>query len=89
MADANMNTRARALTAELAAANYQADDMANLARNVYVRCLLKVHAVVGRSGSAKTVAQQVTANVLKQLVGMHFTLSDVQKLLDEEEAPAS
>jgi hypothetical protein len=86
MADAN--TRARALAAELATAKYQADDLPNLARNVYVRCLLKAHAVAGRSGSAKTVAQQVTANVLKQLVGFHFSVADVQKLLDEEEAPA-
>jgi len=84
---AETHTRAGALAAELAAANYQADDLPNLARNVYVRCLLKVHSIAGRSGSAKTVAHQVTANVLKQLVGMHFTLADVQKLLDEEEAP--
>jgi hypothetical protein len=86
MADAN--TRAQALATELATANYQADDLPNLARNVYVRCLLKVHSVAGRSGSAKTVAQQVTANVLQQIVGFHFSVAEVQKLLEEEEAPA-
>jgi hypothetical protein len=86
MADAH--TRTRSLAAELAAANYQADDLPNLARNVYVRCLLKGHAAAGRSASVKSVALKVTAHVLKQLVGFHFTLEDVQALLDEEEEAA-
>jgi hypothetical protein len=84
---ADSNTQARALASELSRATYQADDLPNLARNVYVRCLLKVHGIAGRHGSAKSVAIQVTANVLKQLVGFHFTPADVQKLLDEEEEP--
>jgi hypothetical protein len=85
MADAN--TRARSLAAELASKDYQADDLHNLARNVYVRSLLKVHSVGGRTASAKSVALTVTANVLKQLVGFHFTPAEVQSLLDEEAAP--
>jgi hypothetical protein len=89
MADAS--SQAQALVRELATANYDADDLPNLARNVYVRCLLKVHAVGGRTNAAKSVALTVTANVLKQLVGMHFGAPDVQKLLDEQEgvAPAA
>ncbi len=87
LADANL--QARALANELSAANYQADDLPNLARNVYVRCLLKVYGISGRSSNAKSVALQVTANVLKQLVGFHFSLAEVESLLAEEEAPAT
>ena len=72
------------MTRELSSANYDADDLPNLARNVYVRCLLKVHSVGGASSSAKQIALQVTGNVLKQIVGMHFTAKDVQNLLDEQ-----
>ena len=71
------------MTRELSSANYDADDLPNLARNVYVRCLLKVHSVGGAS-NAKQIALQVTGNVLKQIVGMHFTVKDVQNLLDEQ-----
>jgi hypothetical protein len=85
MANANANSQARALAGQLSSATYQADDLPNLARNVYVRCLLKVHSTGGRSSNAKSVALQVTANVLKQLVGFHFSIADVQGLLAEEE----
>ena|SRR5258708_695771 len=82
MADAN--AQAQALARELSTANYDADDLPNLARTIYVRCLLKVHSVGGASSSAKSVALTVTGNVMKQIVGMHFTGSDVQNLLDEQ-----
>jgi hypothetical protein len=82
MADAN--TQAQALARELSTANYDADDLPNLARSIYVRCLLKVHAVGGRNDSAKSVALTVTGNVMKQILGMHFTVAEVQKLLDEQ-----
>jgi hypothetical protein len=81
MATANTQALAR----ELLSANYDADDLPNLARKVYVSCLLKVHAVGGRANAAKSIALSVTGNVLKQLVGMHFTALDVQSLLDEQE----
>jgi len=83
------NARARSLMTELTTASYQADDLPNLARNVYVRCLLKVHSVGGRTSSAKTVSLQVTAKVLKQIVGFHFTVAEVQGLLEDEEAAAA
>jgi hypothetical protein len=83
MADASSQTQA--LARELSAASYDADDLPNLARNIYVRCLLKVHSVGGANNSAKSVALTVTGNVLKQMLGMHFSVSDVQKLLDEQE----
>jgi hypothetical protein len=83
---ADPNSQAQALARELSTAHYDADDLPNLTRNIYVRCLLKVHAAGGASNSAKSVALTVTGNVLKQIVGMHFTASDVQKLLDEEAA---
>lgn len=86
MADAS--SQAQALVRELSTATYDADDLPNLARTVYVRCLLKVHSVGGRSSSAKSVALTVTGNVLKQLIGMHFAATDVQKLLDEQEGQA-
>jgi len=82
MADAN--AQAQALARELSTANYDADDLPNLARTIYVRCLLKVHSVGGASSSAKSVALTVTGNVLKQIVGMHFAAADVQALLDEQ-----
>jgi hypothetical protein len=83
MADAH---KVRSLATELSSATYQAKDLPNLARNVYVRCLLKVHSVAaGRTSQAKSLALAVTANVLKQLVGFHFTVADVQELLDEWE----
>jgi len=83
MADAR---KVRSLATELSTASYQAKDLPNLARNVYVRCLLKVHAAaVGRTSQAKPLALAVTANVLKQLVGFHFTVAEVQELLDEWE----
>jgi hypothetical protein len=84
MADAH--SKVRSLATELSTANYQAKDLPNLARNVYVRCLLKVHSASGgRTSQAKGMALAVTANVLKQLVGFHFTTAEVQQLLDEEE----
>ena len=82
MADAN--SQAQALARELSTASYDADDLPNLARTVYVRCLLKVRSVGGTSSSAKSIALTVTGNVLKQIIGMHFTATDVQKLLDEQ-----
>jgi hypothetical protein len=88
---ADVSQAQAALTRELSSANYDADDLPNLARNVYVRCLLKVHSVSGPNNSAKQIALQVTGSVLKQIVGMHFTVKDVQSLLDEQErgpAPA-
>jgi hypothetical protein len=81
MADA----RTQALTRELAKGSYDADDLPNLARNIYVRCLLKVHSVGGRSDQAKTLALTVTGEVMKEMVGMHFGPKDVQTLLDEQE----
>jgi hypothetical protein len=84
MADA----RTQALAKELAKANYDADDLPNLARNIYVRCLLKVHSVGGRSGQAKDLSLQVTGEVMKEIVGMHFGAKDVQALLDEQEGGA-
>ncbi|MEJ0070385.1 MAG: hypothetical protein WDO24_18655 [Pseudomonadota bacterium] len=48
---------------------------------------MKVYGISGRSSNAKSVALQVTANVLKQLVGFHFSLAEVESLLAEEEAP--
>jgi len=81
MADA----RTQALTRELAKGNYDADDLPNLARNIYVRCLLKVHSVGGRSDHAKTLALTVTGEVMKEIVGMHFGAKDVQTLLDEQQ----
>ena len=81
MADA----RTQALARELAKASYDADDLPNLARNIYVRCLLKVHSVGGRSGQAKELALQVTGEVMKEIVGMHFGVRDVQALLNEQE----
>jgi len=83
MADAT--SQAQALVRELSTANLDADDLPNLARNIYVRCLLKVRALGGAHNSAKSVALTVTGNVLKQMVGMHFSPTDVQKLLDEQE----
>jgi hypothetical protein len=83
MADAN--SQAQALARELSTAHYDADDLPNLARNIYVRCILKVHSVGGRSSSAKSVALTVTGNVMTQLLGMHFTAKEVQDLLDEQE----
>jgi hypothetical protein len=85
---ADRNGQAQALAAELSAANFQADDLSNLARNVYVRCLLKVHGIAGRNMSAKVIALKITAHVLQQKVGFHFTAADVQSLLDENGAPA-
>jgi hypothetical protein len=83
MADAS--SQAQALARELSTASYDADDLPNLARNIYVRCILKVHSVGGRSSSAKSVALTVTGNVMKQLLGMHFSASEVLSLLDEQE----
>jgi hypothetical protein len=80
MADA----RTQALARDLAKANYDADDLPNLARNIYVRCLLKVHSVGGRSDQAKTLALTVTGEVMKEIVGMHFGAKDVQELLNEQ-----
>src|SRR3954471_25080298 len=80
MADA----RTQALARELAKGSYDADDMPNLARNIYVRCLLKVHSVGGRSEQAKTLALTVTGEVMKEIVGMQFGARDVQQLLDEQ-----
>jgi hypothetical protein len=81
MADA----RAQALAREISTANFDADDLPNLARNVYVRCLLKVFAVAGRNNTAKPLALTVTGEVMKEIVGMHFSADDVQSLLDEQE----
>ncbi len=76
--------QAQALARELSRGAYDADDLPNLARNVYVRCLLKIRSVGGRSGSAKDLALTVTGEVLKELVGMHFGAGDVQGLLNEQ-----
>jgi len=76
----------QALARELLSANFDADDLPNLARKIYVSCLLKVHAVGGRANAGKAIALSVTGSVLKQLVGMHFTTVDVQSLLDEQAA---
>ena len=81
MADA----QTQALARELSRGSYDADDLPNLARNVYVRCLLKVRQVGGKSSNAKDLALTVTGEVMKELVGMHFSAGDVQKLLDEQE----
>jgi hypothetical protein len=80
--------QAQALAAQLSATDFKADDLPNLVRNVYVRCLLKIHGVAGRNRDAKSLALQITAHVLKQKVGFHFTAAEVQGLLDEEEAAA-
>ena len=84
MADA----RTQALARELAKASYDADDLPNLARNIYVRCLLKVHSVGGRSNQAKELSLTVTGEVMKEMVGMYFSTKDVQALLDEQEGGA-
>jgi hypothetical protein len=84
----NGSTQAGALAAQLVATEFKADDLPNLARNIYVRCLLKIHGVAGRNRDAKSIALQLTAHVLKHKVGFHFTPADVQGLLDEEEAAA-
>jgi hypothetical protein len=78
------DVRTQALARELAKGSYDADDLPNLARNIYVRCLLKVHSVGGKSNQAKTLALQVTGEVMKELVGMHYGANDVQALLDEQ-----
>jgi hypothetical protein len=78
---ANGNTQA--LAAQLSAANYKASDLSNLARNVYVRCLFKVHAMSGRNNSAKGIALEITAKVMQQKVGFHFTPAEVQDLMDK------
>ncbi len=83
------NVQARALAAQLSATDFKADDLPNLARNVYVRCLLKVHGIAGRNRDAKSIALQITAHVLKQKVGFHFAVADVQALLDEGEDAAA
>lgn len=82
----NGNARAQqALAARLAADSYEADDIVNLARNIYVRALLRVHALAGRNLSAKTIALSVTAQVLRQQVGFYFTAEEVRKLMEDEE----
>lgn len=82
----NGNARAQqALAARLAADSYEADDIVNLARNIYVRALLRVHSLAGRNLSAKTIALAVTAQVLRQQVGFYFTAEEVRKLMEDEE----
>jgi hypothetical protein len=84
---ANATPQTQALARELARGNFDADDLPNLARNIYVRCLLKVQSVGGRSGHAKAVSLTVTGEVMRELVGMHFSDKDVQDLLDEGQKP--
>jgi hypothetical protein len=83
----DMNAQNQTLAAELAATAFKAEDLPNLARNIYVRCLLKVRSAGGRSVSARTIALSITAQVLKHQVGFHFTKDDVSALLDEEDGP--
>ena len=83
MADATSQTQT--LARELARGKFDADDLPNLARNIYVRCLLKVQSIGGRSSNAKALSLTVTGEVMKELIGMHFSAGDVQSLLDEQE----
>ncbi len=78
------------LVGQLARERYDADNLEALCRIVYVRALLRVREVAGgRTKSAIPMAQNVTASVLKMVVGFYFTPADIAALLhDDEEPPA-
>lgn len=79
---------ANALVAQILSESYQAQDLTQLVRLIYVRVLFRIAKVANGKRQSGQMGKQITAQILTAMLGYHFDAEEVEKLLDEDEAPA-